>query len=348
MNKIRIGQRLVGDGEPCFIIAEAGSNHNRSLERAKRLIDVAADAEADAVKFQTFRAAKLYPKTAGTSDYLNISKSIYDVIAEMELPYEWIPALADYCSEKDILFLSSVFDERSSDLLDPYLPAFKIASYEITHIPLIRYVAKKGKPVIISTGTANLEEVRETVEEFRQTGNDQIILMQSTASYPAPADSLNVRVVQTLKQTFSVPAGLSDHSRDPVVGPVAAVALGANLIEKHFTLSNELPGPDHRFALEPAELRLMIQKVREAEKALGNGEKAMHPIEAELRGFARRSIFAVRQIAEGEVFSEENVAVLRCGKLPAGLHPKYYPELLGRRATRALAAESAIQPGDFA
>jgi N-acetylneuraminate synthase len=348
MNKIRIGQRLVGDGEPCFIIAEAGSNHNRSLERAKRLIDVAADAEADAVKFQTFRAAKLYPKAAGTSDYLNISKSIYDLIAEMELPYEWIPALADYCSEKAIVFLSSVFDERSSDLLDPHLPAFKIASYEITHIPLIRYVAKKGKPVIISTGTANLEEVREAVEEFRQTGNDQIILMQSTASYPAPVDSLNVRAVQTLKQTFSVPAGLSDHSRDPVVGPVAAVALGANLIEKHFTLSNELPGPDHRFALEPAELRLMIQKVREAEKALGDGEKAMHPIEAELRGFARRSIFAVRQIAEGEVFSEENVAVLRCGKLPAGLPPKYYPELLGRRATRALAAESAIQPGDFA
>lgn len=348
MRKIEIGHRLVGDEEPCFIIAEAGSNHNRSLEQAKRLIDIAAEAGADAVKFQTFLAAKLYPKTAGTSDYLNIPKSIYDITAEMELPYEWIPALAAHCVEKGILFLSSVFDEQSSDFLDPYLVAFKIASYEITHIPLIQYVAKKGKPVIISTGTANLKEVRETVEEFRQTGNDQIILMQSTASYPAPVDSLNVRAVQTLKQTFSVPAGLSDHSRDPVVGPLAAVALGANLIEKHFTLSNELPGPDHRFALEPAELRLMIQKVREAEKALGNGEKVMHPIEAELRGFARRSIFAVRDIAKGEVFSEKNIAVLRCGKLPEGLQPKYYPELLGRRAIRAIPAESAIQPGDAA
>ena len=347
MKKMRIGERWVGNGEPCFIIAEAGSNHDGKLEQARHLIDVAASAGADAVKFQVFRANRLYPRSAGVSGYLKISKPIYDIIAEMEMPYEWIPELAACCREKGALFLASVFDEESADRLDPHVQVFKIASYEMTHLPLVRYVARKGKPVIISTGTANLDEVAETVKEFRGTGNDDLILMQCTAAYPAPLETLNVRVVATLKSTFGVPVGLSDHSRDPLVGPLAAVAVGANLIEKHFTLGNELPGPDHRFALESAELRLMIQKVREAEKALGVREKVMHPIEAELRGFARRSIFAVKDIAAGEELTRENVAVLRCGKLPAGLHPKDYPKLLGRRAARHILSESAIKPQDI-
>lgn len=346
--RVQIGNRWIGDGEPCFIIAEAGSNHNGNLEQAKRLIDVAASAGADAVKFQVFRANRLYPKSAGLSNYLKMPKSIYDIIAEMEMPYEWLPELATYCREKGVLFLASVFDEESADQLDPHVEAFKIASYEMTHIPLIRYVASKGKPVIISTGTANLDEVAETVDEFQRTGNDGLVLMQCTAAYPAPVESLNVRAVATMKSAFSVPVGLSDHSRDPLVGPLAAVAVGANVIEKHFTLSNELPGPDHRFALEPAELRLMIQKVRETEKALGTGEKMMHPVEAELRGFARRSMFALRDIAEGEEFTRENIAVLRCGNLKPGLEPKRFHEILGKRALRNIPAESAIQSEDYA
>lgn len=347
MKKVQIGQYVVGDGESCFIIAEAGSNHNGSPEQAKKLIDVAAKAGADAVKFQLFRAAKLYPKTAGMSNYLRAPKSIYDIIAEMEMPYEWLPELASCCRDKEILFLSSVFDEESADILEPHVQAFKIASYEMTHLPLIRHIAKKGRPMIISTGTANLQEVSETVEEVRQTGNDGLLLMQCTASYPAPIESLNVRAIQTLKQTFGVPVGLSDHSRDPLVGPLSAVAVGANMIEKHFTFSNELPGPDHRFALEPADLRLMIQKIREVEDALGSGEKVLHPVEAELHAFARRSIFAIRDIAPGETFTAENIAVLRCGKIGVGLAPRDYDRILGKKATRPIAAESPIREEDL-
>jgi len=348
MKKMRIGERWVGNGEPCFIIAEAGSNHDGKLEQARHLIDVAASAGADAVKFQVFRANRLYPRSAGVSGYLKISKPIYDIVAEMEMPYEWIPELAACCREKGALFLASVFDEESADRLDPHVQVFKIASYEMTHLPLVRYVARKGKPVIISTGTANLDEVAETVKEFCGTGNDDLILMQCTAAYPAPLETLNVRVVATLKSTFGVPVGLSDHSRDPLVAPLVAVALGANLIEKHFTLSRELRGPDHAFALEPSELRLMIQKVREAERALGGGEKVMQPVEAELRAFARRRIFAVRDITAGESLTRENIAVLRCGNLMPGLEPGYFEEMLGRRARRHIPAESAIRRDDYA
>lgn len=345
--KVRIGDRWVGDGEPCFIIAEAGSNHDGKLEQAERLIDVAAEAGADAVKFQLFRASKLYPRNAGMSDYLQIPKPIYDIIAEMEMPYEWIPELSSCCSKKGVLFLFSVFDEQSADILEPYVEAFKIASYEMTHIPLMRYVAQKGKPVIISTGAANLHEVRETVEEFRKTGNDQLILLQCTASYPAPLGSLNLRAIQTLRQAFGVPTGLSDHSREPLVGPLVAIALGADVIEKHFTLSNELPGPDHRFAIEPSELRLMVQKIREAEIALGTGEKEMHPVEAELHAFARRSVFAIKDIAQGEPFTKGNIAVLRRGNLDSGLEPKYYDAILGKRVQRNIKAGSPIRMGDY-
>lgn len=348
VRRVSIGNHWIGDGEPCFIIAEAGSNHNCNLEQARKLIDVATSAGADAVKFQVFCAHRLYPRSAGISEYLKMPKPIYDIVAELELPYEWLPELAAYCKEKEVLLLASVFDEESADRLDPHVEAFKIASYEMTHIPLVRYVAAKGKPVIISTGTANLDEVAETVQEFRLTGNDGLILMQCTAAYPAPLESLNVRAVATMKSIFRVPVGLSDHSRDPLVAPLAAVAVGANLIEKHFTLSNELSGPDHRFALEPAELRMMIQKLREEEKVLGNGEKVMHPVEAELRGFARRSIFALRDIASGEEITKENVTVLRCGNSKPGLEPKQLQEVLGKHARRKIVAESVIQRDDCA
>jgi len=344
---VRIGNRRVGDGEPCLVIAEAGSNHNGLRQQAARLVDVAASAGADALKFQVFRADRLYPKRAGASDYLGEPRSIHEIIAELEMPYDWVSELAAHCRARGALFLASVFDEESADRLEPFVDAFKIASYELTHLPLIRHVARTAKPVIISTGAATLEEVAETVDAFRATGNDGLVLMQCTAAYPAPLESLNVRAIPTMKSAFDVPVGLSDHSRDPLVGPLAAVAVGANLIEKHFTLSNELPGVDHRFAVEPPELRLMIQRIREAERALGSGRKDVHPVEAELRAFARRSVFAVRAITRGETLTRENIAVLRCGKLPAGVPPARFDDLLGRRARRDIPAEQAITPDDY-
>lgn len=345
---LRIGNRVVGGGAPCFIIAEAGSNHNGRFDQALRLIDVAASAGADAVKFQLFRANKLYPKTAGRSDYLKVDRAIYDIIADMELPYEWLPELVRHCRERGVIFLASVFDEESADRLDPCVSAHKIASYEMMHLPLVRHIAAKGKPVIMSTGTATLDEVREAVEAVRTNGNPPLALMQCTAAYPAPLESLNVKTITTMQRTFGVPVGLSDHSDDPLVGPLAAVALGAALLEKHYTFSHDLPGPDHRFALEPEALRCMVRKVREVERALGNGDKTPHAIEGELRAFARRSIFAVRPIPTGASLTADNVAVLRCGKQPAGLPPKELPRVLGRTVARAIEPGVAVQADDLA
>lgn len=348
MRTVHIGDSVVGDGHPCFVIAEAGSNHDGSLEQAFALIDAAAAAKADAVKFQVFRADRLYPKSAGVSEYLKLDRPIYDIVSELELPYEWLPKLVARCEERGILFLASVFDEESVDLVDPFVPAFKVASYEMTQIPLLRHVAAKGKPVIVSTGTADLDEVRASVDAFRATGNDELVLLQCTAAYPAPIESLNIRAIPTLKDAFGLPAGLSDHSRDPVVAPLAAVALGANMLEKHFTLDNGLPGPDHRFAVEPGELRTLVAQVRAAEAALGTGVKVADPVEAELRQFARRSIFASRAIRAGEQFTKENVTILRNGSLVAGLEPVRLDDVLRRRAARDLAAETAVREHDLA
>jgi N-acetylneuraminate synthase len=344
---VAIGPSRVGPGAPCFVIAEAGSNHNGSLALAHALIDVAADAGADAVKFQLFRADRLYPRSAGTSDYLQVDRPIYDLVAEMETPYEWLPEMADHAARRGLVFLASVFDEVSADRLDAFVPAFKIASYEMTHLPLVQHVARKGKPVIISTGAATIAEVAETVAAVREVGNPNLVLMQCTAAYPAPLDAVNLRAIAALRDAFGVPVGLSDHSRDPLVAPLAAVALGAAALEKHLTLSNRLPGPDHAFAVEPDEFRLMVEKVRAAERALGTGEKVVLPVESELRGFARRSIFALRDIGAGEVLTADNVGVLRAGRLGGGLPPRELPNVLGRQAKRAIRAEEPLRPEDY-
>lgn len=343
---VKIADKLIGDGYPCFIIAEAGSNHNGDLGMAKELIQVAAESGADAVKFQVFKASRMYPKSAGESDYLKTKQSIYDIMAKMQMPAQWLPELKDACNALGILFLSSVFETESIRMLDPFLDAYKIASYEMTHKPLIDKVAASGKPVIISTGAADQDEVTRMVNGFVQTGNGQLVLMQCTAAYPAPLDSLNVRAITSMKKQFGIPVGFSDHSRDPVVGPVSAVAMGANIVEKHFTLDNNLPGPDHKFAVEPDELKLMVQKIKETELALGSTEKVHSEVENELRTFARRSIFAIRDIQAGEKFTNRNIDVLRNGKLEPGLAPEAYPEIIGKTAAQAVNAEQAIREKD--
>lgn len=341
---LTIGARRIGDGHPCFVIAEAGSNHDGRFDQARRLIDVAAEAGADAVKFQLFRARTLYARGAGRSDYLKLDRSIYDIIADMEMPYEWLPPLAEHAAARGLEFMASVFDEESVDRLDSLVRAFKIASYEMTHLPLVRHTAARGKPLIISTGAANLDEVHETVDAVRQV---PLALMQCTAAYPAPLDALNLRAIVTLRATFGVPVGLSDHSRDPLVGPLAAVALGASLLEKHFTLSNRLPGPDHPFAIEPDELASLVRKVREAESALGDGDKTVHVVEDELRRFARRAIFVARDVAPDEPLGAHNLVILRCGTLQPGLPPSAWERVIGRRAARALSAEAPLTAADY-
>lgn len=347
MKRIKIGTRWIGEKDPCFIIAEAGSNHNGSLDNARRLIDVAADAGADAVKFQCFKAEKLYTRAAGASDYLKDSRSIFDIIKSMELSEPWIPALADHCRSRKVEFLCTPFDEEAVDMLDPWLPAIKIASYEITHLPLVRYAAQKKKPLIVSTGAASLAEVRKAVDTIRQTGLEDIILLQCTARYPVSLPAINARALVELQKTFGTWAGLSDHSREPAVAPVVAVSLGARVIEKHFTLDNRMDGPDHKFSVEPEELKLMVRMVRDAECALGHGRKEILPEEAELHAFARRSIFVVRRIDPGDRLTRENVRVLRCGKKGFGLSPEEFDHVLGKLATHEILEGSLIQWKDI-
>jgi N,N'-diacetyllegionaminate synthase len=347
-DRIRIGERWVGTGEPAFIIAEAGSNHNGSFEQALALIDVAARAGCDAVKFQVFKARRLYPKAAGRSDYLGDERSIFDIIAAMELPEDWLPRLRARADEHNLAFIVSPFHEEAVALLDPYVDAFKIASYELTHAPLLREVAKRGKPVILSTGASNLDEVREAVATLAAAGCERLALMQCTAAYPSPPEAVNVRALVTLREAFGIPSGLSDHSEDPIVAPMAAAALGAALLEKHYTLSKLLPGPDHAFAIEPDGLSRLVAGVRAVERVIGTGDKQVHGVEDELRSFARRAIMTTKPVAAGERFSRDNVDVLRRGKLDGGLEPKHLDEVLASVAARDIAAETPLHAGDLA
>ncbi len=340
--KIRVGDRWIGQGAPCYVIAEAGSNHNGSLAQALSLIDVASEAGADAVKFQGFRARTLYPETAGRAEYLEDQRSIFEVIEAMEMPMDWLPALASRCQSRRVDFLCTPFDEEWVEALNPYVPAFKVASYELSHAPLVRKVLSYGKPAFISTGASTLEEVLEVVDLAQEVGNEQIVLLQCTAAYPTPPEGVNARALVTLRETSGCLVGLSDHSRDPLVAPIVAVSLGAVVLEKHFTLSNRLPGPDQRFAVEPDELKRLVRAIREAEAVLGTGAKEVLEVESGLRGFARRSVFSTRAIRAGETLTEENIRVLRNGVNVPGLPPRDYPALLGRKTARNIAAGAPI------
>lgn len=331
-----IGERMVGEGHRCAVVAEAGSNHNGRLEMALDLIDEAGAAKVDAVKFQTFKASRLYPRGAGTSDYLNDDRPIFDIIESMEMPEGWLPRLCQHAHDRGLGFLSTPFHVEAVELLRPFVDAFKVASYELTHVPLLKAVARAGKPVILSTGASTLDEVASAVHRLSSYGCEELMLMQCTAAYPAPLESMNVRAIQTMRERFNIPVGLSDHSLDPVLAPTAAVALGAAMIEKHVTLSKQLEGPDHAFAVEPGELARLVRRVRLVESVLGAGDKVVDGVEEELRSFARRSIITTRAIRGGEQITAENIDVLRHGKLRPGLAPEWLERVIGASAARDL------------
>lgn len=337
MDIVRIGDRKVGLGEPVYIIAEAGSNHDRNLDQAKRLIDVAAAAGADAVKFQTFAADRIVAETTTRAKYLDdllpAGKTMSELFRELELPREWHAELFDHATAAGLDFISTPFDFEAVDLLDGLgVKAFKIASYELWHLPLIREVASRGKPIICSTGMADLADVQEAVDTVAATGNDQLILLHCVVNYPPPFAELNLRAIQTMRTAFGVPVGYSDHSPG-ITAPIVATALGAAVIEKHYTLSRDLPGPDHRFAIEPDELTAMVRGIRDAHDALGTGIKRMAPAEADLYTTARRSLFAARDIASGEVLTADDVSILRPG---TGIEVRDLDKVIGRTARRAI------------
>ena len=328
-----MGNKLIGEGKPCFIIAEAGVNHNGSLELAKKLIDAAKDARADAVKFQTFKAENVVIKNARKAEYQKIAKeeSQYEMLKKLELTEEDFRELADYAKKKNILFLSSPFDKESVDLLyELDMPAFKVASGEITNFPLLRYIAKKAKPIILSTGMSTLGEVEEALNVIRSEGAEDVILLHCVSNYPARMEDVNLRAMETLKQAFKIPVGFSDHTLG-ITASIAAVALGACVIEKHFTLDRNLPGPDHKASLEPDELKEMVKAIRDVENVLGGGIKRPTTNEEEIKKIARRSVIAKIDISEGTVITEDMLDVKRPG---TGIEPKYFDLIIGMRAKK--------------
>jgi N-acetylneuraminate synthase/N,N'-diacetyllegionaminate synthase len=337
MEKIRIGDKIVGHDEPCFIIAEAGSNHNGKLEQAKKLIDVAVAAKADAVKFQIYKAESLYSRYTPEFSYLK-GQNVYELIKDIETPREWLKELASYCEAKKIIFLATPFDFEAVDLLDKYVPAFKIASFEIVDLELLQYAARKGKPMIISTGMANLGEIEDAITAIKSVGNDDIILLHCNSLYPTPVEVVNLRAIETMKDAFKVPVGFSDHTLGIHI-PIGAAAMGACVIEKHFTLSREMKGPDHSFAIEPAELKV-VRCIREVEKAKGTGIKKKSELESEEMYIkVRRSIHAKVDIPKGTKITKDMLIIKRPGY---GIKPKFIEVVVGREAKRDIKEDEWI------
>jgi sialic acid synthase SpsE len=347
--------RKIGPGHPCYIIAEAGSNWRvgapkRDMEMARALIDVAKDCGCDAVKFQTYKAQTVYVANAGDSDYLaesGIKESITEIFEDLAMPYEMIEKLAAYSREKGIDFMSTPFSVADADAVDPFVLLHKIASYEISHTQLQTHLARKGKPIIFSTGASTYEDIDFALAHLRESGAKQVGILQCTAKYPAPLEDIHCAEIAALTARYQVPVGLSDHSRDPVVAPAAAVALGASLIEKHYTLHNRLPGPDHPFAITADELRTMVTTIRATEKARGKAGKSVSEAERELFAFARRGLQASKAIAKGDVLElGTNVEILRPGKRARGAHPRFLSQLAGKRAKHAIGLGEGIQIED--
>jgi N-acetylneuraminate synthase/N,N'-diacetyllegionaminate synthase len=329
---IQVGDKSIGAGAPVFVIAEAGVNHNGDLEMAKRLIDVAIKAGADAVKFQTFKAETLVTATAPKAEYQTqttpVDESQLEMLRKLELSNEDHDELSAYCRRTGILFLSTPFDEDSADLLDALsVPVFKISSGDLTNTPLLEHVAKKRKPVILSTGMADLVEVRDAVETLNAAGCDEVVLLHCVSDYPADPADVNLRAIQTLRETFNLPVGFSDHTQGLEVA-LAAAALGASVIEKHFTLDRNLPGPDHRASLEPDELIKFISGIRTVESSLGSGEKVPTAREIETAKVARRSIVATQTIPAGTIVERNMIAAKRPG---TGLPPARLNSIVGRK-----------------
>jgi N-acetylneuraminate synthase len=333
-NSFEINGRRIGPGAPAYIIAEMSANHGQSFDEAVKIIKAAKQAGADAIKLQTYTADTLtidcdnsYFRIQGT---LWDGRTLYDLYGEAYTPWEWQPKLKNLADEIGLDLFSTPFDDSAVDFLEGMqVPAHKIASFENCDIALLRKVARTGKPIIVSTGMATSEEIDEVVRTIREAGGKQLALLKCTSAYPASPDEMNLRTIPHLAQTFGVPVGLSDHTLGSVVA-VAAVSLGACIVEKHFTLSRGAGGPDSAFSLEPEEFKAMVDGVRVAEKALGTIHYGLSPAEEKSRVF-RRSLFVVDDIAAGEPFTERNVRSIRPGH---GLHPRHLDQVLGRRATR--------------
>ncbi len=320
-----------------FIIAEAGVNHNGKLSLARKLVDAAAAAQADAVKFQTFSAQRLVlasaPKAAYQQKVTARGESQLTMLKGLELSQADHLALREYCRKKGIIFLSTPFDEQAADFLNSLkMPVFKIPSGELTNIPFIKHVASLGKPMIISTGMGNLNEVKAAVVAARRSGNRQLTLLHCVSLYPTPVELVNLKAMATLAKTFGLPVGFSDHTLGTDI-PLAAVAMGAVVIEKHLTLNRQLPGPDQKVSLEPAEFKMMVASIRRVSLAMGDGVKRAAVGEGEVAAVARKSLVTTCTIAKGERVTQDMLMAKRPG---TGISPAKIASILGKRAKQLI------------
>ena len=340
MDKIHL---KIDDPNHTFIIAEAGSNwksgsYEEDLEQAKKLIKIASNSGADAVKFQTYRADTVYAYNAGNSNYLaeqGINKKINEIFEYLSMPYKMISELAQICNDEKVIFMSTPFSIEDAKQIDPFVLIHKIASFEINHVRLIEFLAKTKKPILISTGASTFDEIDFAINLVKNNANNEIGLLQCTSKYPSPIESLNLSVIPKMKERYNVPIGFSDHSVEPLIGPLTAVGFGATIIEKHFTLDKNLPGPDHSFAVTPQELELMVKSIRQADKSKGNGEKIVLDEEQELLLFAKRKIQAIKNIQRGDILKEGfNFEILRPGNRVRGLEPRFLDKINGAKSTK--------------
>jgi len=334
LSTFTINSRDITPGQPTYIIAELSANHNQSFNQAVSIIRAAKQAGADAVKLQTYTPDTITIKSDSSlfchgSGSLWAGKTLYELYNEAYMPWEWQPKLKEIANDLGLDLFSTAFDPTAVDFLEEMdVPVHKVASFEIVDIPLIEKMARTGKPLIISTGMATLAEIDEAVNAAKSAGASQVALLKCNSAYPAPLEEINLRTIPHMAEGFGLPVGLSDHTLG-IAAPVAAVALGACIIEKHFTLSRDFPGPDSAFSIEPHELKAMVEAVRAAEKTLGRVYYGVSEKEAKSRVF-RRSLFVVKDIKTGEAFTEDNVRSIRPGY---GLSPKFLKEVLGKKAS---------------
>ena len=326
-----------------FIIAEAGVNHNGDIEIAKKMIDVASAAGADAVKFQTFKAERIVSINAPKAEYqienTNNTESQYQMLKKLEIDKETHLELMEYCKEKNIMFLSTPFDVDSVHMLvELGIEIIKIPSGEITNLPYLREVARQKKKVILSTGMSNMQEVKEAVDILRQNGSEDITVLHCNTQYPTPMEDVNLRAMISMREELELPVGYSDHTQGIEV-PIAAAAMGATVVEKHFTLDKTMDGPDHKASLEPEELRKMVKSIRNIEKALGDGIKTISESEKDNLPIVRKSIVAACRIEKGELFTEENLTVKRPGN---GISPMKWDEIIGKVSDKTYEVDEEI------
>lgn len=327
-----------------FVIAEAGVNHNGDINIAKKLVDVAVEAKVDAVKFQTFRAESLVCKNAQKAEYqmetTDKKETQFDMLKKLELTLDMHKELIEYCKQKKVTFLSTPFDLESIDLLEQLgMEVYKIPSGEITNYPYLRKIGHTGKKVIMSTGMSSIEEVRQAVKVLRENGSKEVVVLHCNTEYPTPMSDVNLKAMLTLKEELGLEVGYSDHTKGIEV-PIAATALGATVIEKHFTLDKNMVGPDHKASLEPEELKQMVQAIRNIEKALGDGKKEPSQSEKKNIQVVRKSIVAKCDISAGETFSENNITTKRPG---TGINPMNWEKVIGKKAKKNFKVDELIE-----